>query len=255
MRRPVLNFFQTASLVMGLVAIALLSAITTMHFAIHGAEVVVPSLKQMTVAEARSQTAGMGLTLEVDNRYYSGEVPAGHILTQSPTPGTVVRREWQVRVAESLGPQKVEVPDTVGLDERIAALQLRRVGLGVGAIARMPYAGVAENTVLAQDPPAKARGIDRPNINLLVAAPPDRSGNEIVMPALVGMPLASAQDLLEKAGLRANPPIFVSVPIGTVGSGNAAPLPPLSPGVVTAQKPLGGTHVDPSTSVDLTVSR
>jgi fumarate reductase subunit D len=57
-RRPVINFLQIASLVMLLVTLALLSAITTMHFAIHGAEVQVPALQGMTVADARSQTAG-----------------------------------------------------------------------------------------------------------------------------------------------------------------------------------------------------
>ena len=114
MKHHVANFFQIASLVMLLVAVALLAAIATMHFAIHGAEVQVPALKGMTVADARSQTSGLGLNLDVDNRYYSGDVAAGHILSQSPAPGTVVRREWRVRVAESLGPQKVDVPDTVG---------------------------------------------------------------------------------------------------------------------------------------------
>ena len=115
-----------------LVAVCLLSAILTMHFAIHGAEVQVPALKGMTTADARSVTAGMGLTLDVDNRYYSGDVAAGHILSQSPAAGTVVRREWRVRVAESLGAQRVDVPDTVGANERVAELELRRAGLEVG---------------------------------------------------------------------------------------------------------------------------
>src|ERR1700733_9864742 len=145
--RPLANFFQIASLVMLLVAVALLSAIATMHFAIHGAEVQVPALKGMTVADARSQTAGLGLNLSVDNRYYSSDVAAGHILTQSPPAGSVVRREWQVRVSESLGPQKVEVPDTVGTDERMAALRLRRIGLAIGVTARLPYGKAAEGMV------------------------------------------------------------------------------------------------------------
>src|SRR5579862_2970937 len=97
--RAITGFLRIASLLLLLVAIALLAAITTMHFAIHGAEVQVPPLKGMTVAEARSETSGLGLNLDVDNRYYSAEVAAGHILTQSPAPGTVVRREWRVRVA------------------------------------------------------------------------------------------------------------------------------------------------------------
>src|SRR5271157_3803288 len=141
------NFFQVASLVMLLVAVALLAAITTMHFAIHGADVQVPALKGMTVADARRETAGLGLNLDVDNRYYSGEVAAGHILTQSPAAGTVVRKEWRVRVAESLGPQSVEVPDIVGADERVASLELRRVGLEVGVIAQLPWGNVAQGTV------------------------------------------------------------------------------------------------------------
>jgi beta-lactam-binding protein with PASTA domain len=107
-----------------------------MQFAIHGAEVRIPALKDMTVAQARSQTSGLGLNLEVDNRYYSADVAAGHILSQSPTPGAVVRREWRVRVAESLGPQKVEVPSVIGSQERSAALNLRRVGLEAGMVAR-----------------------------------------------------------------------------------------------------------------------
>ena len=43
------SFFRVASLLMLLLAVALLAAITTMHFAIHGAEVDVPALKGMTV--------------------------------------------------------------------------------------------------------------------------------------------------------------------------------------------------------------
>ena len=252
--RPVVNFFQVASLVMALVAVALLAAITTMHFAIHGAEVRVPSLNGMTVAEARSQTSGLGLDLEVDNRYYSGDVAPGHILTQSPAPGTVVRREWRVRVAESLGPQKVEVPQIVGLDERVAALGLRRVGLEVGMTARLPYGKAAEGTVLAQDPPAHAQGIARPSIDLLVAAPGDDAPDGFVMPDLTGLPVVTAQAELTRVGIQSATK-FVNVPIAPVGSGNAEPAPPVKPGAVMAQQPAAGARVEQSVMVKLTVAK
>jgi beta-lactam-binding protein with PASTA domain len=252
--RPVVNFFQVASLVMALVAVALLAAITTMHFAIHGAEVRVPSLNGMTVAEARSQTSGLGLDLEVDNRYYSGDVAPGHILTQSPAPGTVVRREWRVRVAESLGPQKVEVPQIVGLDERVAALGLRRVGLEVGVTARLPYGKAAEGTVLAQDPPAHAQGIARPSIDLLVAAPGDDAPDGFVMPDLTGLPVVTAQAELTRVGIQSATK-FVNVPVAPVGSGNAEPAPPVKPGAVMAQQPAAGARVEQSVMVKLTVAK
>ena len=253
--RSIVNFFQVASLLMLLVAVALLAAITTMNFAIHGAEVQVPPLKGMTVADARSETAGLGLNLNVDNRYYSGDVATGHILSQSPAPGTVVRREWQVRVAESLGPQKVDVPDTVGLEQRVAELELRRAGLEVGAVAQLPYAMAAEGTVLAQDPPAHAQDIAQPSINLLVAAPDDEAPDGYVMPDLVGLPVVSAQSALAKVGIKAATPMYVSVPVGPMGTGNALPVLPLKPGAVTAQTPAEGTRVDQSTMVKLTVAK
>jgi beta-lactam-binding protein with PASTA domain len=252
--RPVINFFQVASLVMVLVAVALLAAITTMHFVIHGAEVQVPSLKGMTVAEARSQTSGLRLDLDVDNRYYSGDVAAGHILTQSPAPGTVVRREWRVRVAESLGPQKVEVPETVGLDEPVAALRLRRVGLELGVTARLHYPNAAEGTVLAQDPPAHAQGIARPSINLLVAASGDDAPDGFVMPDLTGLPVVTAQAELSRVGIQSTAK-FVNVPVGSIGKGNAMPALPVRPGAVMAQQPPAGTRVEQNMPVKLTVAK
>ncbi len=254
-RHPFIYFFRVVSLVMLLVTVAMLAAIATMHFAIHGAEVQVPELKGMTVAEARSQAAGMGLNLNVDNRYYSAEVTAGHILSQSPAPGTVVRREWHVRVAESLGPQKVDVPDTVGSDERLAALRLRRVGLEVGVTARLPYAAAAEGTVIAQDPPAHAQGIEQPSVNLLVAAPEDDSPDGFVMPDLTGLPVVTAQTQLAKVGIKSALPVFVDVPVSPVGTGSAPPKPPVPPGAVIAQDPPAGARVDQAAEVKLTVAK
>jgi beta-lactam-binding protein with PASTA domain len=253
-RRSFVKFFQVASLLMVLVAVALLAAITTMHFAIHGAEVQVPALKGMTVADARSETAGLGLSLNVDNRYYSGDVAAGHILTQSPEAGTVVRREWRVRVAESLGPQKVEVPNTVGRDEREAALTLRRVGLELGMTARLPYGKATEGTVLAQDPPPHAQGIARPSVNLLVAAPDDEVPDGYVMPDLTGLPVVSAQEQLTRVGIKTATPSYVNVPVNLMGSGNAPPRTPAKTGTVIAQTPVAGARVDQSTLVKLTVA-
>ena len=253
--RSIKNFFQVASLVLVLITVALLAAITTMHFAIHGAEVQVPVLKGLTVAEARVLTAGLGLSLNVDNRYYSGDVASGHILSQSPADGTVVRRGWRVRVAESLGPQKVEVPDTLGVDERVAELSLRRVALEVGAVAHLPYAGAAEGMVLAQDPPAHAQDIERPSINLLVAAPPTEAPDGFVMPDLTGLPLASAQAALFKVGIKPAQTSFVDEHVAPVGSGEAPARPPVKPGAITGQSPAAGSRVEQDARVKLVVAK
>lgn len=250
-----LRLFRMACVVMLLVAVAMVSAITTMHFAIHGAEVKIPALKGMTVAEARSQAAGMGLNLDVDNRYYSSDVAAGHILSQSPAPGSVVRREWHVRVSESLGPQKVDVPDTVGADSRVAALRLRRAGLQVGVAAKLPWAGAEDNTVLAQDPPAHSQGIAQPSVNILVAAPNSAAPDGYVMPDLAGLPVTTAIEQLTRIGLKVDPPTYVDVNIPPVGASGAAPAPPTSPGSVITQQPLAGARVDQNTAIKLVAAK
>ena len=272
--RPIQNFFQGAMVLVGLVLVALVSAIATMQFAIHGAEVRIPALKDMTVAEARSQTSGLGLNLEVDNRYYSSDVAAGHILSQSPVPGAVVRREWRVRVAESLGPQKVEVPNVVGSQERSAALNLRRVGLEAGMLAQLPDAKVEAGTVLAQDPPAKAQGIEKPSINLLVAAADDSVADGFVMPDLTGLPVVTAQSMLTRVGIKFGDPKYQDVQIPAVSTAGYAPvsapastaeIPPGSvlpaarptavPGAVLSQSPPAGYRIDVGATVSLTVAK
>ena len=250
-----IRFFRMASVVMLLIAAALLSAITTMHFAIHGAEVKIPALKGMTVAEARSQAAGMGLNLDVDNRYYSADVAAGHILSQSPPPGSVVRREWHVRVAESLGPQKVDVPDTVGTQARVAALRMRRAGLEVGVTAKLPFAGAEDGTVLAQDPPGHSQGIAQPSVNILVAAPDDAAPDGYVMPDLTGIPVITAQLLLNRLGLKVDTPAYADVFVPDVSTGPGPPKTPIAPGVVIAQQPMAGARVDQATMVRLTAAK
>ena len=71
----------------------------------------VPALIGMTPSEAERAVAGLGLQIEVERQYYSPQIPEGRIMTQLPLPGTKVRRGWQVRVAQSMGPQRVAIPD------------------------------------------------------------------------------------------------------------------------------------------------
>ncbi|MFP5206132.1 MAG: PASTA domain-containing protein [Acidobacteriota bacterium] len=252
---PIGNFFRVASVLLLLVTVALLSAIVTMRFATHGAEVEVPRLKGMTVAQARSETAGLGLNLEVDNRYYSGALAAGYILSQSPAAGTVVRREWHVRVAESLGPQQVDVPDTVGSNQRVAELELRRAGLDVAPAAYLPDAGVPAGTVLAQDPPPHAQDIAQPSVSLLVAVPDDEAPDGYVMPDMTGWQAESAVAGLTRIGIRTAPLNDVEVGIPNIGTGAAPPQLPIRPGAILTQSPAPGARIDRSTIVKLSVAR
>ena len=105
-----------------LLTVALISALTAMQLAIHGREVAIPKLVGMSPFEAERTGAAAGLQVVVERRFYSADIPEGKIMTQMPPPGTKVRRGWSVRVAESLGPQRVAIPGVTGGSERIAAI-------------------------------------------------------------------------------------------------------------------------------------
>ena len=75
-----INFFRLALAFLVIAMAGLVSAVVTMRFAIHGAEVKVPDLQGLTVSEAVHKTANLGLNLGIDNKYYSADVPAGRVL-------------------------------------------------------------------------------------------------------------------------------------------------------------------------------
>lgn len=252
-----IRFFRFVLVVLVLFVVALLSAVTTMHFAIHGAEVAVPDFRGLTIAEATRKAALLDLNLSVDNRFYSADMPADRVLTQFPAAGTVVRREWHVRVIQSLGPQRMAIPNVLGQQERAATIAIRRAGLDLGNVAHMPYPNTAEGTVIAQNPAPDAEGVERPSLSLLVADSPAANINGMIMPDLTGQLFPAAAFAITHAGLTLAPAIEVSASVPAVPTTGATqnPSAPIPAGTVISQTPAAGNRVDPGMPIRLTVAR
>src|SRR5271165_5483351 len=180
-------FFRFAILALTLVVVALVSALTAMRLAIHGQEVEVPALVGLSPSDAGRLVAGLGLQLDVERQYYSPQIPEGRIMSQLPLPGAKVRRGWQVRAAQSLGPQRVAIPDVTKESERAAELNIRRRGLDVASVASVGMLPIPADQVLAQSPSANATQVLAPKISLLVTAAAEAPA--YVMPSFVGQPL------------------------------------------------------------------
>ncbi len=183
-----------------LVTVALVSALTAMRFAIHGQEVEVPVLVGLTPAEAERAVSGPGLLIEIERQYYSPQIPEGRIMSQLPVPGTKVRRGWQVRLAQSLGPLRVAIPDLTGQSEHAAELNIRRRGLELTSTAEVQIPGLPADQVLAQSPAANASQVAAPKISLLMTAAADPE--VFTMPSFLGQPLGSASRTLQDAGFK-----------------------------------------------------
>jgi beta-lactam-binding protein with PASTA domain len=243
----VIGFFRFVLILMMLVLIATISAVITMRFAIHGAEVTIPDFKGLPVAVATQRAAALGVNLSVEGGLYSTELAAGRVLTQTPAPGTVVRREWQVRVTDSLGPQRVAIPNVLGEQERLASIGIRRIGLELGAIAHIPDSQVPPGTVISQNPLPMAAGVERPNVSILVADADPPPPPAFIMPDFTGKPAAAADAELVHAGLPA--PVDRDALPSADGSVAGAP------GTVVRQSPAPGDKVSTQSAIVFDVAR
>ena len=247
------RLFHIVLLTLVLLTVAMISALTAMQFAIHGREVTIPKLTGMTPPEAERVAVASGLQLSVERQFYSADVPEGKIVSQMPPPAMKVRRGWTVRVAQSLGPQRVVIADLTGGSERAAELNVRRRGLAIGLIAEASLPDVPQDQVASQNPLAGASGVSAPKIDLLVSLGPEEPG--FVMPNLTGQPLGSATIALQDAGMRVGK---VSVVPATPAQGEAQPAPspssePNAASMIVTQNPLPGQKIVSGSTVNFEV--
>jgi eukaryotic-like serine/threonine-protein kinase len=233
------------ALTLVLIAVALVSALTTMRFAIHGREVTVPNLVNLNVPDARKQCVSTGLVLQIETKFYSNEIAPGRILSQSPPAGQLVRRGWRLRVAESLGAQRAVIPDVVGQSQRAAELNLRQRGLEMGTIATVNLGNQLPSQVLAQSPPANADGVTSPKVSLLLSS--NTAIQVYVMPDLAGLSVDAAIKRITDAGMR----------VGAMLNINEAQGQPAlnTPAVVVRTNPPPGQRITTGTPINLEVSR
>jgi len=243
------------NLVLGALAmlvVALISAFIAMRLAIHGREVIVPNLAGLTIADAATKASTLGLSLNLENRFYSADTPPGRILAQSPAPGSSVRRAWAVRITESLGAQQVAIPNVIGQSERTASINVRRLGLDLGIIAHIPSPG-EPGIVIAQTPTPNAAGAQSPRVSLLISSPEEPASepppaNIFVMPALTGLNLATASSRVAPLGMHLIEDVNAfdpSVPFVRI---------PASAATIIAQTPAAGHRVFKGEAVHITLN-
>jgi beta-lactam-binding protein with PASTA domain len=250
------QFFRMLLMALVLTTVALISALTAMRAAIHGREVAIPKLVGMSPLEAERAGAASGLQVVVERQFYSADIPEGKIMTQMPPPGTKVRRGWSIRVAQSLGPQRVAIPDVTAGSERVAELNIRRRGLSLGSVAHLNLPDAPLDQVISQSPPANASGVAAPKISLLVSDGPQPP--VYVMPNLTGQPLGSAMLALQDAGIKVGK-VSVLPPAPLPGEPQAAPVAPSAvsepsaASMIVTQTPAPGQKIVAGSAVNFEV--
>jgi beta-lactam-binding protein with PASTA domain len=230
LRERIRTLFRLFMLFTVLVAVALISAITTIRLSIHGHQEAMPTLVGAPLDAAQQVTSGLGLELTVEDKLFSAQYPANHVVSQQPPAGTRIKVGQHVHVLVSLGPPRVTVPSLMGSSLRAAQITVIQRGLSVGDVASVPWPGTEPDQVVAQDPPPSAANVLSPVVNLLVSrgeTPP-----AYVCPNFVGQPLAGVRRELEKVGFKI---------------GQITPIPSRAgaKGTILTQSPPAGSKIGP----------
>ncbi len=244
------TFIRYVLMALVLLAVAMSSALITMTLAIHGSEVAVPDFVGKTAAEARKLAEASGLELNVEREYYSPKIPQGRILSQLPPAGMKVRRGWQVRIARSLGPQRVTIPNVLQQSERAAEMNIQRRGLDLGSIAQAQMPGATADQVLSQSPPPNASDVAAPKISLLVAAAQPQN---FVMPSFIGQAVGTASQTLEDAGFHVGTVTLEGQPASAGTAATPAAPRPNAASVIVAQTPAAGDKIALGSTIDFQV--
>ena len=115
----------------------------------HGKEISVPDFTNMSVAEARETARHSSVRVKVIDSVYVRRMQRGAVFTQTPAPGSKVKKGRRVLLTiNTVIPKQVTMPNLVGYSMRQAKAELSSRGLALG---RLVYVSdIATNNVLRQ---------------------------------------------------------------------------------------------------------
>jgi eukaryotic-like serine/threonine-protein kinase len=197
--------------------------------------VTVPKLEGLTRAVAVARLHSLGLKVDPSTAS-STSVPAEHVVTQSPGPGSQVKPHTTVGIVVSTGAGATSVPKVVGLSEEAALESLNARGLHPNVVHQHSET-VKSGFVISTSPPA-GHGV-KEGTSVIVTV--SDGAVKVKVPRVVGESQKSAEEILEEHGL--------SVAIAERSSETA------SAGRVLEQTPHAGQQVTRGTSVALVIAK
>ena len=223
--------------VLGLAAVGALALALVLGrslFSGSDANIAVPDLSGLDHTQVAQQLTKRGLRLGVEQNVPNDNVPAGHVVSQSPAADTHVASNTAVDVTYSSGAAKVTVPTLVGLTQSQAIQALTTAGLTLGPIHQKDSVDQPAGTVIAASPPEGTSVAKGSAVTLTV------SSGKVPVPSVVGQPEAQAKAELSNAG-------FESAVVHETSDS-------VTPGTVISQSPSAGTLLAQGKIVTITVA-
>lgn len=147
----------------------------------------VAATKSVTQANLRPQTSSV----------YDDRVPAGRVVSATPSSGQRVAKQSIVKLVISRGPETTKVPTLVGQSEQQAKEALSRARLSADPVERT-YSDKPSGTVLSTKPAAASDLKVGSSVGLTVSRGPE----PIPLASWVGQPGNKAQSAIDRSGLK-----------------------------------------------------
>lgn len=170
-----------------------------------GSKTIVPDLYQEDVAIAKRILNDRSLVFISDSSDYiwDDEVPANCVVSQEPSPYTIVKKGRRVRIVLSRGPRLYEVPSVVNRSAIEAGIRIEQQGFRVGTV-RFNLRQTDDRSdpfIEEQSPELGAMRPHHTHIDLVVSIAPH-------MPDLSGRGYEDAVQIIRTLGLQVGSTIY-----------------------------------------------
>lgn len=236
------RFLKGLGLFVALAGVGIASAFAVVLLLLRQEEVRMPDLSGRDIVSVIEIVTQQGLQLKVDRREPHPDMPRDAVISQSPAPGSGIKKGRQVRVVVSQGPSDMQAPKLVGEHFRKADIMIRQAGFFPGDVSRVASERIERDMVIAQDPQAGSPLERGGTISMLVSA--GKKAHTLVMPKLSGKKAEEALRVIDRMGMQRR----VISRASTTGT-------PTGGRIVVSQKPAAGHPVSAEVTVEIVVSR
>ena len=133
----------------GIVVLLIATFLILKVYTHHGRYLSVPDFTGLTMDEVQVKAKKSKLRIEVTDSIFNNNKPRGTVIEQNPVSGFQVKKNRRIfLVMNALNPEKVKMPDIVGVSHRQAEAVLKNAGLEIGRLIHVP--DIAINNVLKQ---------------------------------------------------------------------------------------------------------
>jgi beta-lactam-binding protein with PASTA domain len=196
----IVRILKTASFALLFFLSAGISAYMALTYIIKSEDtVIVPDLTGKNLVYSLEILTDLGLNIKVKGSEYSPIVPKNHIIFQDPEPGSEIKKDRDVRILISKGPQTILMPNLEGLTIQQARIIIEENDLCQGKLS-ITYSSIFKKDVVITHAPLPGTNVTKDScVDILLSDGMKQAA--YMMPDLIGTTLDEAIGIIESLNL------------------------------------------------------